>query len=93
MSKHTPAPWDTTIYADHSLQQEFHMVKIGDYAYMIGHRDLDKANARLIASAPELLPALKTLVERVNPNEQAMYNYMRKDWENAVQAIAKAEGV
>ena len=86
--KHTPAPWDTTIYADHSLQQEFHMVKIGDYAYMIGHRDLDKANARLIASAPELLDALKNLLAVMEGEGGTNTNAQ----ETARQAIAKAEG-
>jgi hypothetical protein len=86
--KHTPAPWDTTIYADHSLQQEFHMVKIGDYAYMIGHRDLDKANARLIASAPELLDALKNLLAVMEGEGGTKANAQ----ETARQAIAKAEG-
>jgi hypothetical protein len=86
--KHTPAPWDTTIYADHSLQQEFHMVKIGDYAYMIGHRDLDKANARLIASAPELLDALKNLLAVMEGEGGTKTNAQ----ETARQAIAKAEG-
>jgi tRNA C32,U32 (ribose-2'-O)-methylase TrmJ len=55
-----------------------------------GHSDLVK-NAQLVASAPELLQALKALVARTNPNEQYIYNYLRKDWETAVTVINKAE--
>jgi hypothetical protein len=98
MSKHTPAPWT---YVDGFLEQD----KIV-YDFWVRGADKDgiceigrkhnheaEANARLIASAPELLEALRTLVDRTNPNQQPIYNFMRKDWEKAVVAIAKAEGV
>jgi hypothetical protein len=97
MSKHTPAPWT---FVDGFLEQD---KKVYDYWVRgadkmgiceIGHRHepVANANARLIASAPELLEALKALVDRTNPNQQPIYNFMRKDWERAVVAITKAEG-
>lgn len=58
-AKHTPGPWGTLTFSNHELQTDFAMVKIGSRAHMVGYSGEDKANARLIAAAPELLAALK----------------------------------
>lgn len=52
-----------------------------------------RANARLIAAAPDLLAALQALVEEYEPNLKAFaLNAPRKaKWERARAAIAKAE--
>ena len=101
MSKHTPAPWSHS-WISGALRHIGKNVDSDSFWFPDEDEDREtvnipsyytKGDVDLIASAPELLQALKTLVERVNPNEQAIYNHMRKDWENAVQAIAKAEGV
>ena len=55
----TPGPWETLKFSQHELQTDFAMVKIGERVHMIGYSDEDKANARLIASAPDLLAAVQ----------------------------------
>ncbi len=55
----TPGPWETLKFSQHELQTDFAMVKIGERVHMIGYSDEDKANAHLIAAAPELLEAVQ----------------------------------
>ena len=55
ISQHTPGPWETLTFSNHELQTDFAMVKIGSRVHMVGYSDEDKANACLIAAAPELL--------------------------------------
>jgi len=57
--KHTSGPWETLTFSNHELQTDFAMVKIGDRVHMIGYSEEDKANARLIAAALDLLSAAK----------------------------------
>lgn len=61
------------------------MAKIDNYVFWDepGTEEEDRANARLIASAPDLLAALKAL--DTNGHTQAT-------WALALRAIAKAEG-
>ena len=68
-AKHTPGPWETLTFSNHELQTDFAMVKIGSRAHMVGCSEEDKANARLIAAAPELLEALKTLRDALDPDD------------------------
>ena len=51
----TPGPWETLEFSQHELQTDFAMVKVGKRVHMIGYSDEDKANAQLIAAAPDLL--------------------------------------
>jgi len=51
-----------------------------------------EANARLIASAPDMYEALKDLIECVDP-ENGNGFISKVEWHNARDAIAKAEGV
>ena len=55
----TPGPWEALEFSQHELQTDFAMVKIGKRVHMIGYSDEDKANAQLIAAAPDLLEALR----------------------------------
>ena len=97
MSKHTPGPWllsGNTIYAlmhagrrkgDEQFKNRFS-------AYVQADRecpdDEHEANARLIATAPELLEALKACVLWMDTN----YERSEAAHRAARAAIAKAEG-
>lgn len=61
-AKHTPGPWERLTFSNHELQTDFAMIKIGERVHMVGYSDVDWANARLIAAAPELLNALRELL-------------------------------
>jgi len=62
----TPGPWEALTFSNHELQTDFAMVKIGSRVHMVGYSGEDKANARLIAAAPELLEALKACDEAMS---------------------------
>lgn len=65
-AKHTPGPWGTLTFSNHELQTDFAMVKIGSRAHMVGYSGEDKANARLIAAAPDMLAALQACHEAMS---------------------------
>ena len=104
-SKHTPGPW---FYAwvgengDHFLHISSPTGEICDLP-MFRYGDLPpsmvnatrEANARLIASAPELLEALKAVSNAANvcaAKDEANANYWFAIQRQVNQAIAKAEG-
>lgn len=82
----TPGPWETLSFSQHELQTDFAMVKVGKRVHMVGYSDEDKANARLIAAAPELLAALEALLDYENGIQKAKAEQMAR------AAIAKAGG-
>ena len=89
MSKHTPGPWQTSIDGERVLDNTESFVancKPTDSAF-----PMNKANARLIAAAPELLAALKVLTL-----DAAVKSWLEahdpKAIEQARAAIARAEG-
>lgn len=103
---HTPGPWSywpKSAYPDGVISQDATTTHI---AVPVFHPDVNRttANARLIAAAPDLLAALKTLVDlielsgprRIAPNkspiEAVRATLTKADWEAARAAIAKAEG-
>ena len=98
-SKHTPGPWKTS----HELNDGFSIVRqIGEgnnllpvaiavftRNYNTENIEVAKANARLIASAPELLEACKKVLaefKKLNPP------YLLPTIDLLANAIAKAEG-
>lgn len=85
-SKHTPGPWiqdGVTIRAKTPLTS---IATVLDVAWPCGNVPYDpKANARLIAAAPELLEFAKEWISRQGSDN----NYMT---EKARAAIAKATG-
>lgn len=108
--KYTPGPWKAV---KNSIYWEIRKVaqKKGDYDDQIGdacatgcrvdsdeyHGEEEEANARLMASAPELLRALVVITMDIErawgnsiPVEMAIKN---KNFRNARAAIAKARGV
>lgn len=91
MSKHTPGPWVADIKADGSTE-----VWSADYSMFIAKRhqmndrDEAKANAALIAAAPDLLEALERLVDAVNRNAVRQEDF--PELRHAYEAIAAARG-
>lgn len=94
--KHTPAPWTAcrTLFDGKTVSFRIACNKHGSsnpLAECTGGYDSDEmaANARLIASAPELLEALKEITESfyVHPKD----SFLKDIRERARAAIAKAE--
>jgi len=81
---HTPGPWwvDDDPGEGVEVQDGF-----GRTASVWGDEDTAKANARLIAAAPDLLAALKAHLPWQEEPKQGW-----GIWQDAVDAIAKAEG-
>ncbi|HLE57237.1 MAG TPA: hypothetical protein VJB15_09150 [Rhodothermia bacterium] len=97
MAKHTPGPWNERGYGlDHGVKDKdgrivAHVVRSAKHGG-ITHDERD-ANASLIAAAPELLEALKAIVDghkTIGHGERfsAPYELLEK----ASAAIDKAEG-
>ena len=92
-SYHTPGPWmavpggrhdqEVIITTQHRLDQSFSEICGLDVEFTGKHGDEQKANARLIAAAPEMLRALRAIVEESNDPGAV---------DCARAAIAKAEG-
>lgn len=99
MSKHTPGPWEWETFKAPILPRLWSSdVIICDFGsdepyYPVGGTPPNEANARLIAAAPELLEALKALINNVG--SCICYDESEREckaWEMAEAAIAKAEG-
>ncbi|QHP78376.1 hypothetical protein EKQ45_08655 [Proteus vulgaris] len=65
--KGTPAPWKYTVRNANEIMTTFHGVTIGD-VYLDITTANQKADAHLIAAAPELLEALIEIVEMQSKN-------------------------
>ena len=96
-AKHTPGPWEASgnlvrspMHQPEGLPRGVQIVECRD-GYFLPHTEEAKANARLIAAAPELLEALERLAdayERLKPP-----GYPLSDREKQARAaIAKATG-
>lgn len=83
----TPGPWEALKFSQHELQTDFAMVKIGERVHMIGYSDEDKANARLIAAAPELLAALQEVIAAADGKG---WEQLSPSLENQRRAVEKA---
>lgn len=99
-AKHTPGPWQ--YYADlPSVDPNWHIVTNASHLRILANihiepeNEMDSANARLIAAAPELLESLKQVVASLeywfprNGDSEGVNSVMMK---TAHTAIAKAEG-
>ena len=100
-TKHTPGPWVAQPTVDSTCHNIFGTSKNQEYhigTLQGGSRadvQIAKANARLIAAAPELLEALQYCLEAANAYEaKALYsgNLHEIVQEKARAAIAKARG-
>lgn len=100
MSKHTPGPWEIDWYICREGEKELWRVprSIGpaytDHNHWAGsYITADKADAHLIAAAPDLLEALKSLVKVTSwICENSYGDDMDAAFQQARAAIAKAEG-
>jgi hypothetical protein len=105
-TKHTPGPWmvepvfiaQQTCGALHFGEYRFPFKRNGDGSCFTYSREEAEANARLIAAAPEMLAALKSINEWLlfgeilsNPNDVYLKQFITAN-NLAVAAIAKAEG-
>ena len=93
--KHTPGPWE--VHSNIGKKGELGIVA-ESAPCVIAHGmsekhwpEIAQANAALIAAAPEMLEALKTLADYVF-REESKQNICSSAWMDARKAIAKAEG-
>lgn len=96
MSKHTPGEWEVREgdlrtngrgeFIEISVEEKV-ITSIEESEDVQGVSDEERANAHLIASAPDLLEACKNLIERYECD-----NFTSVPIKQAKQAIAKAEG-
>ena len=100
---HTPAPWQIEWNAaqsgeGHYITDSNDMGELSRIAAVLFHDDADgetRANARLIASAPQLLEALQTTAANLRSWKAANGGGIKTfdSWLEVVEeAIAKAEG-
>ncbi len=87
MSEHTPGPWDLTGNPNENP-------RFVGYIYDAAGNQIaniwpPEANARLMAAAPELLEALRVIMDSVDAQKARLDIY---ELELARQAIAEAEG-
>ena len=90
--KHTPGPWFAT--KDSAYNAICHVGRawnIGTYLALSNFGDVD-ADARLIASAPDLLEALNSLVTSLADNDDEGLIEHAPQMQAARAAIAKATG-
>lgn len=87
--KHTPGPWKVTKRED--ARKGFFKFSLPDICFESYAVEKEsgrlEANARLIAAAPELLEALKNLVDK-----NLIKDIDGDHYEEVLEAIAKSEG-
>ena len=94
--KHTPGPWNSELInngTDYQISSKRrYIATLAKYGNLDSKcDDLDKANARLIAAAPELLEALKDVLRWWDSCPLGK-EYDGINTKQIKQAIAKAEG-
>lgn len=104
-TQHTPGPWHVFAHPDddaHGNPSEVPMAE--GWPFLVAGRDRGlgynrmhvalsvqhEADARLIAAAPDLLAALRGLLECAEMNQDDMEGDTRMQIENALVAIARA---
>jgi hypothetical protein len=91
MTKHTPGPWEVRdrFYIGRPGRMSLAEVKCGDVP--ANATDEHEANARLMASSPDLLAELRNLLSVVD-NESRTWGEVDEARESARATIAKATG-
>ena len=87
-SQHAPGPWTYMTYIEDDAGYYLSSPSYGNFAvvHKSGRPDtveMDAANARLIAAAPELLQALKLLVDCIDGNYKEAGDFARTVIEKA----------
>jgi hypothetical protein len=93
--KHTPGPWHAKLDSESDEADDYKVVRGDGYYPVASH--MWEADARLIAAAPALLEALRSVVNAYGLDMQAAWVGMGRSGEchelvAARAAIAKAEG-
>lgn len=93
-AKHTRGPWIWQHWTDgqNTIAEHATLGTIANVWTSGAGVDIDKANARLIAAAPELLEALQPFAERNSSDEFITITVRTSDVARARAAIAKATG-
>jgi len=86
-TSNTPGPWTSTKDSPHQIMQSGTYARIAKVCGYAPPTE-DRANARLIAAAPDLLAALENLVETHDDGEAMHVEF----WNIARAALAKAKG-
>lgn len=95
-SKHTPGPWE--VMRDHPQTTDIVYIRPSGHSHPEGEitilfgpiDDEQRANAALIAAAPDLLAALIRLVQ-AHCGHSALVTDPEEAWDKAEAAIAEAE--
>lgn len=93
----TPGPW-TAFHAGSEDKWVIRAVYVDDHgrrctafpATVQCGSQPNEANARLIATAPEMYEALKRLTKDIDPRD--LGNHYHEDWKFALAAMSKARG-
>ena len=97
MSKHTKGKWEVEIcgeaLATYIVTKDNENIAQLSWTVFGADREEIDANARLIASAPELLEACKRFIKNSACQNGCKENDMTCDTQFAKQAIAKAEAI
>jgi len=88
--KFTPGPWEAVGGCMNAIAPMGSKLAIAECWYR-GDWDNTRANARLIAAAPDMYEALGDLIECIDPDTGNGF-ISKVEWHNARTAIAKAEG-
>lgn len=93
MSKHTPGPWEVRKNEPWVIAKAYgNMKSVVHLNLPIEQSEEQRANARLIAAAPDLLEALELMLDRFRDTEGSHGQWEEEATENARAAIAKATG-
>ncbi len=69
-TKHTPGPW---VVEERSLNISVGPIRDPGVCRVYGLNDLGRANARLIAAAPEMLKALQLVSSHIDPDQASPF--------------------
>lgn len=89
--KHMPAPWHWGRDMQGLYSEDYEVLHYESYEGMnMPYSAYREGNAALIAAAPDLLAALKSMVKLIDDNGLCVDEC--EDYDNALAAIAKATG-